>query len=194
MAGVWPQLYPQGKKDARFPQTERHDCFARQKASPIPLPKPQNKQTPRSPRPLPLPAQGEKRGGGGGARVWKPLVKSSPDGPHHRISQWTCSRRKPQVTFRRALCRLGRGGSEGQSEVPGSVSGGKLCAVLAAGGSGRGGSGGGSWEVGPRPRRHAVPGAARTGRPHLSAQIPCLVPRAPTSSASERLLGPTTVP
>lgn len=48
-------------------------------------------------------------------------------------------------------CRLGRGGSQEESEVPGSVSGGKLCSVLAAGGFGWVGEGGGSGAVGPAP-------------------------------------------
>lgn len=171
VAGVWFQLYPLGLEGCALPSDGASRFLRGGKGIAHPSPEATTKTIARVP-PRPLPHPWGKVGVGGGARVCKPLVKSSPDGPHRRVSQWTCSRRKPQDTFQRARCRLGRGGSEEQREVSGSVSGGKLCAVLAAGGSGWGGSGGGSGEVRPRPRRHAVPGAACTGRPHLGALIP----------------------
>lgn len=150
------------QKDARFHQTERRDSLARKKASSIPLRKHQNKNNHHHhPVPSSSPTGTELE------RAQKPLVWFSPGVPHPRVSKSTCSRRKPPGTFKRAPCLLGRGRSEGARKTARSFWARLGRKTLRSAGQRRrlglqrprGG--------GTAPRRHAVPGAARKGRPLL---------------------------
>lgn len=149
-----------------------------------PLPKSTTTQTAATVSPSPPPSPSGKGASEGADALGQILVRlSSPTRLRMNLQP-----EEPRGTFRRARGRRGPGGGERESEVPGRVTGGKLCAVRKARAEEAAAA------SGDCARRHAVP-APRARTVSASApSSPSGPPACPLPSAPERSFRPRTLP
>ena len=187
-AGVSFQLCPQESGRMHAPVRRSVAVPSQGKRRCPSLPKSTTTQTAATVSPSPPPSPSGKAASEGADALGQILVRLSPP-PRLRMN---LQPEEPRGTFRRARGRRGPGGGERESEVPGRVSGGKLCAVRKARAEEAAAA------SGDCARRHAVPAPrARTvsaSAPRSPSAPPSPATARPLPSAPERSFRPRTLP